>query len=187
MNRMGMFGGDSNREDQHQPRGRRDHSDAVIDPALRAQSPSIPSSDKKRQENDTSLVNHAQSSSDHPSSMPHRVEQFQMSSPRRHHFDTNPSHRLPSPPPPITTMSTSSHSPSPSVVSVDRSSNSTPHIRRSPIQQPYPSAYQHDPIHSARHHSYAPRPDVISHPGAYIYSPQPPFEHARYEYHHPQD
>ncbi|KAF8883478.1 hypothetical protein CPB84DRAFT_1850940 [Gymnopilus junonius] len=202
-----MFGGDSTKasnEDHHQSRG---HSDAVIDPALRSL-PSSPSSDKK---NDSSSVNHP--SSDHPSSMPHRVEQFQMSSPfvsdalcsdtrlfnvstfdrRRHHFDTNASHRLPSPPPPITTMSTHSHSPSPSVVSVDRSSNSTPHIRRSPPQHSMPmyaAPYQHDPpmMPSARHHSnhqYAPRAEVISHPGGtYLYSPHPAFDqHPRYDHH----
>ena len=100
----------------------------------------------------------------------------------------------PSPPPPITTMSSSnnSHSPSPSVVSVDRSSNSTPHIRRSPphhtMQPPAMySAYQHDHaiMQSNPHHSthFVPRPEPITHP--YIYThPQfdPRYDHR--QHHH---
>ncbi|PPQ91733.1 hypothetical protein CVT25_013015 [Psilocybe cyanescens] len=222
---MTMFGGRDSKEDHRE----KDHSEAVIDPALRSLA-SSPIPDKK---NDSSVVNHPPTS-DHPSSMPLRVEQFQMSSPfvspalcsetrlfnvstfdRRRHFDTiantnssngnsNP-HRLPSPPPPITTMSTStatdnshSHSPSPSV-SVDRSSNSTPHIRRSPPQsqsQMPPamySTYQHEsPMIPSRgqqqHHSYSnsSRQEPISH-GAYIYPPNSGFDHhqPRYEHHPP--
>ncbi|KDR66129.1 hypothetical protein GALMADRAFT_148160 [Galerina marginata CBS 339.88] len=207
-----MFGDStkSSKED-HQPRDKKDQSDAVIDPALRSLA-SSPSSDKKRHKGDTSLVN--QPTQDQPSSMPLRVDQLQMSSSpfvplafcldtplfndvydrRRHHFDTSShSHRPPSPPPPITTMSSNSHSPSPSVVSVDRSSNSTPHIRRSPPQhsmQPaamYSTYSQHDPpvIQSARHHYPSPR-EPINH-GQYIYASHPPFDpQPRYDQHqHP--
>ena len=92
---------------------------------------------------------------------------------RHHRTYTN---RLPSPPPPIATMP---NSPSPSV---DRSSNSTPHIRRTPpnLQQQQPM--YPPPSYDQRHH-YAQR-EPITHP-PYSYPPQP-FEPQRYEHHHSQ-
>ena len=88
--------------------------------------------------------------------------------------------RLPSPPP-IATMSSS---PSPSL-SVDRSSNSTPHIRRTPpnLQQQQQQQPMYPPSYDQRHH-YAQR-DPISHP-PYSYPPQPFEPQQRYEHHHPQ-
>ena len=81
------------------------------------------------------------------------------------------------PPSRITTMS---NSPSPSV---DRSTNSTPHIRRSP---PELQQQQHQPMYpqsyDQRHHHYTQRGQPISHP-PYSYPPQP-YEQ-RYEHHHP--
>lgn len=92
---------------------------------------------------------------------------------RRRQFDAG---QPPSPPPPIATIP-NSHSPSPSVVSVDRSSNSTPHIRRSPPNAlPMYSYYdryrqEHPPINQ-HHHT------------GYLYAP-PPFD-PRYDHHsHP--
>ncbi|KIK02003.1 hypothetical protein K443DRAFT_544152 [Laccaria amethystina LaAM-08-1] len=195
---MPMFGWDSKdlpeQEEKHQPDSK---SDFAIDPALRNDSPlsSLLNPDK-RQNNISSLVNHSSPSPEEKShsddsSMPHRVEPLSMSSPhRRHHFDSN--HRLPSPPPPVTSLS-ASHSPSPSVTSADRSSVSTP-VRRSPanIQAPPPlySTYHHDPsmMQSNRHHPeshFSARAEPMHHP-TYIYThpPPPPFD-PRYEHHHP--
>lgn len=193
-----MFGWDSKdlpeQEEKHQPDNK---SDFAIDPALRNDSPlsSLLNPDK-RQNDISSLVNHSPPSPEEKSqsddnSMPHRVGPLSMSSPhRRHHFDNNP--RVPSPPP-VTSLS-ASHSPSPSVTSADRSSISTPSVRRSPpnIQAPPPlySTYHHDPsmMQSNRHHSeshFSARAEPMHHP-TYIYThpPPPPFD-PRYEHHHP--
>jgi len=98
----------------------------------------------------------------------------------RRHFDTNA--RAPSPPPAIATMP-NSHSPSPSGTSVDRSSNSTPHIRRSPPMQPPPTSA---PSYSYGHHDrhFAQSREPIN---PYIYAPPahaPAFDpHQRYDHH----
>ncbi|KAK0497541.1 hypothetical protein EDD18DRAFT_1162744 [Armillaria luteobubalina] len=68
-----------------------------------------------------------------PPPMPHRVEPYPMSSTHRRHYDDL--HRRPSPPP----IAAITHSPSPSVSSLDRSSVSTPPARRSP---PHGSMHQ---------------------------------------------
>ncbi|KAG7443387.1 uncharacterized protein BT62DRAFT_328768 [Guyanagaster necrorhizus] len=73
-----------------------------------------------------------------PASMPHRVEPYPMSSTHRRHYDDL--HRRPSPPP----IAAITHSPSPSVSSLDRSSVSTPPNRRSsPHSGLHQSAYYH--------------------------------------------
>ncbi|KAF9480382.1 hypothetical protein BDN70DRAFT_616033 [Pholiota conissans] len=118
------------------------------------------------------------------------------SSPRR--FDRSP----PPAAPPITTLTQpADHSPSPSVVSQDRSSNSTPHnnstLRRSPPSMaPPPTVYYHHPhdgqqmmasspaVRQSAH--FSSRPEAINAHPYPLYAPQHPFDQHRYE-HHPQD
>ncbi|TFK39648.1 hypothetical protein BDQ12DRAFT_712286 [Crucibulum laeve] len=196
---------------EHKDRQPSDQSDLVIDPALRNESalPSSTSSDKK-DNSLPSLVNHISEDSkrnnhsDHP--MPHRVLEstfpsmstsYVMSSPPQEHSRFTPYYRhrrfentrLPSPPP-IATMP-HSHSPSPSVASADRSSVSTPPVRRSPPQHSmplYPSSYQTDPsmMRSNHHptHFAPPPPREHINLGGYVYHPHPGFDHHR-PYEHP--
>ncbi|KAF8879167.1 hypothetical protein BD779DRAFT_1676558 [Infundibulicybe gibba] len=115
-------------------------SDAVVDPALIDQNSgnSLSSFAALPPHN---VDNSTTSFPPHHSSMPHRVEP--MNTTHRHHpYDH--SHRRPSPPP----IATLTHSPSPSVVSLDRSSVSTPPTRRSPPHRSMEST----PLYSAPYH-----------------------------------
>ncbi|GLB43177.1 putative GATA zinc finger [Lyophyllum shimeji] len=110
-----------------------------------------------------------------PASMPHRVEPYPMTSSHRRHYEYDHRHR-PSPPP----ISTLTHSPTPSVSSLDRSSVSTPPVRRSPphgMPAPppppphlYASPYPPDPAMMNRHF----RPDHPHLHHGYMYAPPPP-------------
>ncbi|KAG2002008.1 GATA-binding factor 6-B [Coprinopsis cinerea AmutBmut pab1-1] len=166
-----------------------DQSELVIDPALRSNTP------RQTTEADKNAAGRGHSPPPNVS-MPLRAVEpssFMSSSHRRPHFDD--SHRLPSPPTSITASGVPhSHSPSPSVASADRSSASTPSVRRSPPQSSMPppphlfqSSYHHDPsiIQSSRHHEHFARADHPNHT-PYIYAPPPPapFDH-RYDHSHP--
>lgn len=154
--------------EQAEPHHKKDQPDLLIDPALR-------DPNQKDQAADPKLMRQPPHMSTPFVSVTHSSDArlFNVTTFDRHHRTYTT--RLPSPPP-ITTMSSS---PSPSL-SVDRSSNSTPHIRRTPpnLQQQQP---MYPPSYDQRHH-YAQR-DPIAHP-SYSYPPQPFEPQQRYEHHH---
>ncbi|KAK0488442.1 hypothetical protein IW261DRAFT_350097 [Armillaria novae-zelandiae] len=132
------------------PRDSKPKSPPAIDPQLdKAPSsppPRSPDSDKRQNPYPTSFK--ADHRHHYLPPMPHRVEPYPMSSTHRRHYDDL--HRRPSPPP----IAAITHSPSPSVSSLDRSSVSTPPARRSPphgsmqyYHHPESSVYQPSRLH----------------------------------------
>ena len=177
--------------EQSEPHHKKDQPDHLIDPALRDSNVRVHINlivthpDQFQVKDQESVVETTQADPKSMRQPPHMsspfvsaahssdARLFNVTTFDRHHRTY--STRLPSPPP----IATMSNSPSPSV-SADRSSNSTPHIRRTPPNLQQQQQPMYPPSYDQRHH-YAQR-DPITHP-PYSYPPQSFEPQQRYEHH----